>query len=323
MGPTNKITLSGINRSSTNFRRGLKQVSTAQSKWTLKSGVTVNFTEITIDYDQLKNNTFVDFENNGRNQSLLTPEILKRLSSLDKQQYYPAIGFKHEDGRIEILDGSSRRAYVLNKNGEIPEFRIMLADEPISKSDAKQLAKEIRSALELNLYELGEHAEIYEKENKTQMEIAEILDISQRKVSYALRTRAIPLWVVMLFPNVNNLTWENYLELIKLAPKLPTEQEVELGDVKDLKTKEIIKKLFDLTGEVKSEKNSNKNSEIFDLINFDKSTKQRAEKVVNSKYKYVQYKFKQLGGKANNIIDKKIEEAMKEIERLKEEDDLF
>ncbi len=52
---------------------------------------------------------------------------------------------EHDDGQIEILDGSNRRAYILSKKGEIKSLRALITKSKISKNDAKALAKEIRT----------------------------------------------------------------------------------------------------------------------------------------------------------------------------------
>lgn len=308
-------TFGSVNRSATRFgKKALKRVDNKKETWTLASGEEVEFTEVKLSYEELRDNTFVVFENNGRNQELLTEQTLKRLSSLDKQQFYPAIGFKHEDGKIEILDGSSRRAYILNKKGAIKEFKLMLSDIKISRLNAKKLAKDIRSALEPNLYEIGEQASPLIEKGMTQRSIANELGFSQRKINLGLKTIVIPLKIMQLFPIVNDITWPNYQTLIKLAPSLP--EDIELSkDAIDVET--IIKELKNISvnysngyQEVKSK------LQKYPLMEFEKGTRKKATKTVDLHNKKLQFTFERMGSKANEILEQKIAEAVEEIKQL-------
>lgn len=309
------LSVDHINRSSSSYRRKLIPVDTGSKnviEWILHSGVKEKFTEITISFDELKNSTFIKFENNGRNQDLLTPEVLNRLSSLDTQQYYPAIGFRHADGRIEILDGSCRRAYVLNRDGLIKEFRLLLAENEITTLDAKALAKDIRSSLEQNLYEIGEQAKALKDAGMVHIEISKELGVSTRKISYGIRTQVIPLSVIKLFPVVNELTWQDYKLLIAIAPSLPDKI---LLSSQDLDVAEILEELTKLSlagqeGEqVKAVPMPNKSKTTkTPLLTFEKGSRRKAQKV--SSTSSVKYIFDRLGSKANEIIELKIAEAL-------------
>ncbi|TOO76575.1 chromosome partitioning protein ParB, partial [Vibrio parahaemolyticus] len=80
--------------------------------WQLASGNSATFNEVTLSYEQVRDETFVTFDVNGRDQSLLTAESLSDLNSLEFQQFYPAVG-RQIDGKIDVLDGSRRRAWFL------------------------------------------------------------------------------------------------------------------------------------------------------------------------------------------------------------------
>lgn len=86
--------------------------------WQLASGITATFNEVTLSYEQVRQNTVVTFDVNGRDQSLLTKESLVDLDSLEFQQFYPAVG-REIDGHIDVLDGSRRRAWFLLQEGRV------------------------------------------------------------------------------------------------------------------------------------------------------------------------------------------------------------
>ena len=308
--------LSSINRNQTKYNK-FQGSQPVKSQWVLHSGKTVDFFEEKIDFETLRDKTFVNFAVNGRNQKLLTDESLKRLSSLDNQQYYPAIGYKHDDGRIEILDGSSRRAYVLRKGGEIPTFRVMYCVGELSLKDARELAKELRTSLELHLYEIGEIAEEMFNKEMPQQEIAEILGYSQRKISYAIRTRAIPESVMKCFPVINELTWSDYKELIKLVPLLPKKIALESEFISVSDTIKALTKLTTEQGVVAKEKPVNKTIRE-PLLSFPSKTRSKALKITSSENNNVAYKFERLGAEANAIIEEKMKEAMELIKENSE-----
>ena len=150
---------SAIESSNQNTNAVLKEFfglsSVGESKvWTLKSGKKVEFTPVTLSYEEVRDNTTVTFEVNGRFQDDLTLESLQDLNSILTQQYTPAIA-RLLDGKMDILDGSRRRARFLYEEGAIKEFHLLVSSEDISVSDAKALAKELQSAKEHSLRDIG------------------------------------------------------------------------------------------------------------------------------------------------------------------------
>ncbi len=71
--------------------------------WQLASGNTATFNEVTLSFEQVRDETFVTFDVNGRDQSLLTAESLSDLNSLEFQQFYPAVG-REIEGKVDVLD---------------------------------------------------------------------------------------------------------------------------------------------------------------------------------------------------------------------------
>jgi len=312
------ISFSGVNRSESRFKgKGKLEKKSTSVTWEVEPGVTAKFREITISYDELKDNTFVKFSNNGRNQNLLTEEVLARLKSLDTQQYYPAIGLQHEDGKIELLDGSCRRAYVLSKKGKIATFKIMVTKDDLSVSSAKRFAKDLRSSLEQHLFEIGEQAEISKNEGKTQRVIAEELGHSQRKINLSLKTRVIPEETMKLFPVINELQWTDYLRLIAISDSLPIE--ISFEDNESIDVDVIIKKLEELAvgNQPVKTKPRNKNQAVTTpLINFDKSTRKAVE--MKTANRVVEYKFKRLSVRGNQFIEERIKEMLSELEEIED-----
>ncbi|MGR5096806.1 ParB family protein [Vibrio maritimus] len=185
--------------------------------WQLASGNTATFNEVTLSYIQVRDETFVTFDVNGRDQSLLTAESLSDLNSLEFQQFYPAVG-REVDGRIDILDGSRRRAWFLLQQGLVKSFRILVTQDSISVTDAKMLAKQLQTAKEHNLREIGQQCIAIKSANAdfTQAEIAKQIGLSQAGVSKAIKAANIDEQLVKLFPVVNDLSHPDYALLDKV-----------------------------------------------------------------------------------------------------------
>lgn len=82
----------------------------------------------------------------------MTPESLIDITRTIKlQQFFPVIGFR-ANGKIEILDGSRRRAAALICHVGL---MILVTESEISSEDARQLAADIQTAKEHNLREVG------------------------------------------------------------------------------------------------------------------------------------------------------------------------
>ncbi|WP_089110678.1 ParB family protein [Vibrio casei] len=185
--------------------------------WELASGQKATFHELTLSYEQVKNNTFVTFDVNGRDQSLLTKESLQDLDSIQFQQFYPAVGYE-VDGKIDVLDGSRRRARFLLEEGKLDQFIILVTKDALSTSDAKALAKQLQTAKEHNLREIGMQCLALKKAKAdiTQAELAQELGLSQAGVSKAIKAANIDSKLVALFPVTNALSHQDYSLLDKV-----------------------------------------------------------------------------------------------------------
>ncbi|QFT39974.1 MULTISPECIES: ParB family protein [unclassified Vibrio] len=184
--------------------------------WRLNSGRHVSFNEVTLTYEQVLDETVVTFDVNGRDQSLLTKASLTDLNSLAFQQFYPAVG-REVDGKIDILDGSRRRAWFLLQQGEVATFRVLVTKESITTSEAKALAKQLQSAKEHNPREIGlQCLAIMQTDDCTQEDAAQILGISRQAVGRALKAARIDARLIALFPVVNDLSHTDYALLDKV-----------------------------------------------------------------------------------------------------------
>ncbi len=185
--------------------------------WQLASGESATFSEVTLSYEQVRDDTYVTFDVNGRDQSMLTKESLQDLNSLEFQQFYPAVG-REVEGKLDILDGSRRRAWFLLQEGKVKEFRILVTQDHISIADAKALAKQLQTAKEHNLREIGKQCLAIKQTNEgiTQAEIAAQVGLSQAGVSKAIKAASIDDELVKLFPVVNALSHPDYTLLDKV-----------------------------------------------------------------------------------------------------------
>lgn len=281
-------------------------------EWTLESGKKETFVEVKLSYEQVKKETYIDFQINGRDQELLNQNNLSDLSTLDFQQFYPAIGCR-VDNLINILDGSRRRAYFLLKKGAIKSFTVLLAQGNISQSDAKALAKSLQSAKEHNLYEIGKRCELYKDAGlKSQEEIANALGISRTKVNRAMQAASIGRDLYHLFNDINELTVKDYAALTKIEKALASREDraellatVESGPDKEVK--EILDALLHLTTAPKKPVPA---VSITTLVEFDDKNRHARKKV---KGRNVNYEFGRLSSTEQKHIDKAIQFALDEL----------
>ena len=170
--------------------------------FTLKTGRKVTFRFVRVPASEVESKTFVNQENNGRDQLALTRESLKSIIQTIKfQQFFPCIGIKQSE-RIEILDGSRRRASAIFVRTGLD---VMVTEEHLSADEARQLAKDIQTAKEPGF---------------NQKEIAELEGLSQAKVTRALQAAAVPQDLISLFPVQSELSFSDYKLLLEVNEKL-------------------------------------------------------------------------------------------------------
>lgn len=182
-----------------------------QQIFTLSSGRKVLFTRITVEASDLGATTYVVQENNGRDQSALTPESLKDITrTLRLQQFFPAIGVRNEQG-IEILDGSRRRASALISRCGLD---VLVTDDVLTAAEARALAKDIQTAREHNIREVGLRLQTLKSTGLSQKEIAESEHLSQATVTRALQAASVSVELLSVFPVQAVLSFSDYKTLL-------------------------------------------------------------------------------------------------------------
>lgn len=182
-------------------------------RFVLKSGQSALFHLEYIPFEELAEKTFVRFLVNGRDQNALTPESLIDITRTIKlQQFFPAIGVR-QNGKIEILDGSRRRAAALLCQVGLS---VLVTDSGISNDDARQLASEIQTAKEHNLREVGLRLLQLRDKGMSQKEIALHENLSTAKVTRAIQAASVPEYLVSLFPVQSELSYSDYKFLLKI-----------------------------------------------------------------------------------------------------------
>lgn len=209
-----------------NFSKMLSESEGARV-FVLKSGKQARFVLTKILHDDIETQTYIDSSVNGRDQSLLTPESVSDIARTIKlQQFFPAIG-REVNGRIEILDGSRRRAACLY-NGT--PFEVLVTKEDIGLADARQLAVDIQTAKEHTLRELGKRLELMYAKGMSQAEIAKAEGISPAKVTRAFQAASVPDEMIALFPSVSDLAIADYQLLLEIADKAKAKN-VDLSEI--------------------------------------------------------------------------------------------
>ncbi|WP_105167677.1 ParB family protein [Pseudoalteromonas sp. T1lg23B] len=204
------------------------------NKWTLPSGNAATFTEMTLSYHQLQDETEVNFEVNGREQALLNEDSVSDLDSLLYQQFHPAVA-RYRHGKIEILDGSRRRAWFLFHKAD--GYKVLVTHDELTLDDAKGLAKQLQSAKEHNLFEIGQQCLAMQKHNPAlkQADLAKVLGCSQAKVSRALKAASIDLRLIQLYPIASELSIADYDLLHKVMGKYHDNDALDVA-IEQLKT---------------------------------------------------------------------------------------
>ncbi|EKH9212694.1 ParB family protein [Vibrio owensii] len=190
--------------------------------FTLSSGVKAEFKTLTIPSHEVERNTWVRFEVNGRDQNALNrEEVGDILRTIKYQQFFPAIAVKR-DGRFEILDGSRRRMAAIFGNVGL---NLLYTEQNISMDDAKQLAKDIQTAKEHSLREVGLRLLLIKDnlacDNKT---LAKNEGLSESKVTRALQAASVPSELVKLFPHQSTLSYADYKYLLDLSLQFENEK---------------------------------------------------------------------------------------------------
>ncbi|KDE33138.1 chromosome partitioning protein ParB [Kosakonia radicincitans UMEnt01/12] len=209
--------------------------SSLEQIFTLSTGRKAVFTLQTIPANEVENNTYVLQETNGRDQSGLTPESLKDITAtLRLQQFFPCIGIQREEG-IEIIDGSRRRASAILCHTPL---NVMVTKSLITADEARKLAKDIQTAKEHNIREVGLRLLALKNTGMSQKEIARLEGLSEAKVTRAIQAALVSPVLVSVFPVQSELGFADYKTLSTLE-ELLNDKDISLDSLLETTAPEI------------------------------------------------------------------------------------
>lgn len=283
---------------------------------TLKSGKQARFVKTVVLSGEIESKTFVDASVNGRDQAMLSRESVSDISRTIKlQQFFPAIG-REVNGRIDILDGTRRRAACIYNN---VKFEILVTKDDIDLADARQLAKDIQTAREHSLRELGKRLEVTYGTSMTKEEIAQAENISSSKVTRAFQAASVPDEIISVFPVINDISLSDYQFLLKLSEeaknkKTPVKELMEkvrqkLMTLPDYPAIDKSKILAVLRAESKALTDRPKKTIETEKLRDFADRNQFARKKTDSKKRLVVYEFSRI----SNEVQSEIDEAIKRI----------
>ncbi|TBL61476.1 ParB family protein [Hafnia paralvei] len=308
-----------LGNSNSEFARMLEGDGDAKT-FTLKSGKQAKFVKTVVLSGEIESKTFVDTSVNGRDQAMLSRESVSDISRTIKlQQFFPAIG-REVNGRIEILDGTRRRAACLYNN---VKFEILVTKDDIDLADARQLAKDIQTAREHSLRELGKRLAVTYGSCMTKEEIALAENISSAKVTRAFQAASVPDEMISVFPVINDISLSDYQFLLKLSEeanykKTPVKELMEkvrqklmtLSDYPSIDKSKILAVLRAESKELTSR--PTKTIETEKLRDF-ANRNQFARKKTDSKKRLVVYEFSRISNEVQSEIDEAIRRILEKL----------
>lgn len=293
-------------------------------RFTLASGKKVLFQLESISAEEVEARTYVDQTINGRDQSALSAESLEDITrTLQHQQYFVTIG-RMVGERIEILDGSRRRAAAIICGVGL---KVMYTKSELSVEDARQLAADIQTAKEHNLREIGIRLKALKATGKSQKEIAQSERLSEAKVTRAMQAADVPQDMLVVFPVQSELTYPDYKLLLnamdiadsKNVPRDEMVSEVQAAAEKlnqqDLSAEDykigVIAIYRDYVAGLTLKKAANKPVAI-PLKQFD-DHRVFARKITNEKARKVTYEFGRISAEAHQKIEEAVRKILQEL----------
>ncbi|MEG0210650.1 MAG: ParB family protein [Citrobacter sp.] len=308
-----------LGNSNSEFARMLEGDGDAKT-FTLKSGKQAKFVKTVVLSGEIESKTFVDTSVNGRDQAMLSRESVSDISRTIKlQQFFPAIG-REVNGRIEILDGTRRRAACLYNN---VKFEILVTKDDIDLTDARQLAKDIQTAREHSLRELGKRLAVTYGSSMTKEEIALAENISSAKVTRAFQAASVPDEMISVFPVINDISLSDYQFLLKLSEeanykKMPVKELMEkvrqklmtLPDYPSIDKSKILAVLRAESKELTSRPTKTIETE---KLRYFADRNQFARKKTDSKKRLVVYEFSRISNEVQSEIDEAIRRILEKL----------
>lgn len=184
--------------------------------YTLESGISVRFKEITVANKDILTLTDIDYSVNPRHKMSLSEKKLKNLArSIKRNQFYAAVGYRR-DGITFVIDGSRRRQAAIIAGVDL---RILVTDDDIPNAELKNLVKEFQTNENLTLLEWGLMFidEIESNPGLKQLDLCDIYNKSKSFISRAIQASRISPEVLELFDDFEPLTSNEYTQLKKLT----------------------------------------------------------------------------------------------------------
>lgn len=185
----------------------------AQTKeFTLITGRTVKFFSKTIPAEKVETDTFVDLEVNDRLQDEITEASLQKvLKTIGTQQFYPAVGYMADDGRISICDGSRRRRGTIIKKVDLD---VLYSKEKLTVAEAKALSEDLSSSEKHSYRDLGcKFQRLKDVHGLSGKEISAEYGFSEAHVSTCLMAWSIDQRIVLAFDNPLELGQQDFRKL--------------------------------------------------------------------------------------------------------------
>lgn len=290
-------------------------------EFTLQSGKKIRFQKRIIFGGDIETKTFVNPIVNPRVQSLLTPESLwDILQTIGNQQYFPVIG-RMVDGRIEVLDGSRRRAACIIKRVKMD---MLVTEDEITLAEAQELSRAIQTAKEHSVREKGMRYLAMASSGLSQEAISKIENISQTSVSRAIQAASVADGLIELFPDLNELNHSDYKYLLtisedqqspeqldELTAQLKLQKEDEEATRGVSLEKDEILKLIKKHIALKS-KGESRGPTFEPIVKFE-DRRVTAKVKLNKEKRTVSYEFKRLPQNIQNRIDSAIQDILSEV----------
>ncbi|MGL5291144.1 MAG: ParB/RepB/Spo0J family partition protein [Vibrionaceae bacterium] len=198
----------------------LIELGASSTQLSLPNDRKVKFELLSIAASEIENKTTVSALN-GRDQRFLTQESVQDIidSLAIAGQFYPAIGNKLSDGRIDILSGSRRRqACIFTQK----EFKVLVASETISREEAQFIAQNTNAQKPLSIVELALawQEALNNGQFIDQKSLAKAVGRSAASVTRILNAAKIPSAWLLEVPDLYSLTHTQVTALVKAATKL-------------------------------------------------------------------------------------------------------
>lgn len=215
-------------------KRRLLELAATSTELNLPNDRKVHFELLTLAANEIESKTTVSALN-GRDQRFLTQESVQDIidSLAIAGQFYPAIGNKLSDGRVDILSGSRRRqACIFTQK----EFKVLVACEPISREEAQFIAQNTNAQKPLSIVELALawQEALNDGQFIDQKSLAKAVGRSATSVTRILNATKIPSAWLLEVPDLYSLTHTQVTALVKAAAKLDESQVLSISE--ELKT---------------------------------------------------------------------------------------